>query len=427
MGSPESEVGREKANNDIGTETQVNVRFSRDYYVSVFELTQAQYRHITRLSPSTYTGEDADMHPVKTVSYNNLRGNGTGPSGENVNWPTNSNPHEVASGSSLFALRAAMGNAYEFDLPTCAEWEYACRAGTVTAFNNEKNLENINVYRSANLEGVAWYNNDANGNTIFRRLITNRGRRGFLPDDCDIERWQVNFLVEGGMKTPPGDPESAYTRIPYNSVAITTHLSNKGDAAERTDIEISISRKELKPRGRKYRPDLDWEGSELSDEELDAALTVRKQVRMWFKKDKTGPCVNWIVFTPRHAKKPSPVILFLNYRGNHELVPDKDVYVQKAWTQFVEKSDNYRASARTRGTMTDPDKDTIFPLGMLIARGYAVMSACYCEVSPDPDWTEKNPAYRQDPFAYTGVTFYLTRSSRTKATPRPSSATETVC
>lgn len=134
-----------------------------------------------------------------------------------------------------------------------------------------------------------------------------------------------------------------------------------------------------------------------------AGFAVRKQVRMWFKKDKTGPCVNWIVFAPRHAKKPSPVILFLNYRGNHELVPDKDVYVQKAWTQFVEKSDNYRASARTRGAMTDPDKDTIFPLGMLIARGYAVMSACYCEVSPDPDWTEKNPAYRQDPFAYTGV------------------------
>ncbi|MBR3921839.1 MAG: hypothetical protein IKJ45_01885, partial [Kiritimatiellae bacterium] len=134
-----------------------------------------------------------------------------------------------------------------------------------------------------------------------------------------------------------------------------------------------------------------------------AGFAVRKQVRMWFKKDKTGPCVNWIVFAPRHAKKPSPVILFLNYRGNHELVPDRDVYVQKAWTQFVEKSDNYRASARTRGAMTDPDKDTIFPLGMLIARGYAVMSACYCEVSPDPDWTEKNPAYRQDPFAYTGV------------------------
>ena len=38
-----------------------------------------------------------------------------------------------------------------------------------------------------------------------------------------------------------------------------------------------------------------------------AGFAVRKQVRMWFRKDKTGPCINWIVFAPRHAKKPSPV------------------------------------------------------------------------------------------------------------------------
>ena len=136
-----------------------------------------------------------------------------------------------------------------------------------------------------------------------------------------------------------------------------------------------------------------------------AGYCIRKQVRMWFRKDKSGPCINWIAFIPRYAKGPSPVILFLNYRGNHELVPDADIPVQQAWAQNDRRrhiTEN-RASEKTRGAMCDPNCASILPIGMLLARGYAVMSACYCEVSPDPDWTEKDPAHQQDPFAYTGV------------------------
>ena len=134
-----------------------------------------------------------------------------------------------------------------------------------------------------------------------------------------------------------------------------------------------------------------------------AGFAVRKQVRMWFRKDRTGPCINWIVFAPRHAKKPSPVILFLNFRGNHELVPDKDVYIQQAWSQNAVKPGGKKSREQARGVMADPNKNSVFPLGMLIARGYAVMSACYCEVSPDPDWKEENSSFRPEPFAYTGV------------------------
>ena len=50
--------------------------------------------------------------------------------------------------------------------------------------------------------------------------------------------------------------------------------------------------------------------TEKFDERVSAAgFAVRRQYRMWFRKDRTGPCVSWIVWTPRHAKGPVPVVL----------------------------------------------------------------------------------------------------------------------
>jgi len=146
-------------------------------------------------------------------------------------------------------------------------------------------------------------------------------------------------------------------------------------------------------------------------------LGIRRQYHVWFRKDKTGPCVNWILFLPNRINgskakivdgrpvcentEKVPVILFLNYRGNQELVTDPEIPLSQAWCRNNNKYGitQHRPVEATRARSRRTDVSSPFPLETILARGYAVMSACYGEISPDPDGGRKP----QDKLAYTGV------------------------
>ena len=98
------------------------VTLSKPFFCGLFEVTQKQYALVTGTKPSNFSG---DTLPVEKVSYNAIRGSSNG-----SKWPSSS---AVDSSSFMGKLQARTG--LDFDLPTAAQWEYACRAGTMSMYS----------------------------------------------------------------------------------------------------------------------------------------------------------------------------------------------------------------------------------------------------------------------------------------------------
>ena len=145
----------------------------------------------------------------------------------------------------------------------------------------------------------------------------------------------------------------------------------------------------------------------VNEKETADGYAIRRIVKMYFKDDRTGPCITWGVWIPRFAKGKVPAIEALTYRGLHELVMDADIPVSSGWSRNnpAKHVSNHRASEKTRGCMCDQNEGTIFPLQMILARGYAVVASTYTEVSPDPDWNDRDVDQYQ--FATTNGVFSL--------------------
>ena len=111
------------------------VSFSNDYYMAVFEMTQGQHKKLGRTTLPA-SREANDEKPVDGINFVNLRGAG----GE--------------LGGLLKTFRDNSG--LPFDLPTEAEWECACRAGTTSAFSNGEGFSNTEA-GCANLADIGWF------------------------------------------------------------------------------------------------------------------------------------------------------------------------------------------------------------------------------------------------------------------------------
>lgn len=106
-------MGRYPGEQDTGSDEypEHEVTLSQNYYMGKYELTQAQWRAVTGTNLSQFSG---DTFPVESVAWDEIRDF----------FLTRLNNHIIETGQGPFLIR----------LPTEAEWEYACRAGSTTRY-----------------------------------------------------------------------------------------------------------------------------------------------------------------------------------------------------------------------------------------------------------------------------------------------------
>ncbi len=190
MGSPTTETGRD------GDETQHQVTLTNGFYLGKHEVTQAQYQTVMNgnseglsADPSQFKGSN---RPVEKVSWEDAQ-----------IFLTRLNAIEQSAGR--------LPNGWKYVLPTEAEWEYACRAGTTTAYSwgNDINSSRANY----NWDGGPYDGNDSKQTVNVGQFSANPW--GFFDLHGNVwewvHDWKANYF--SGAQSDPEGPASGSNRV----------------------------------------------------------------------------------------------------------------------------------------------------------------------------------------------------------------------
>ena len=206
-----------------------NVTLTKPFFCGLFEVTQRQYELVTGSNPcsSTEYGK-GNTYPVHYVSYNMIRGSSNG-----AKWPSSS---AVDSSSFMGKLRTRTG--LDFDLPTEAHWEYACRAGTTTTYS----------YGNSANGNYMWYSSNSNSkaHTVGSK---NANPWGLYDMHGNVWEWCLDWDGTLAYGTDPKGSSSGTARVnrggswnAYADVCISSYRGNGTPPLEFNSIGFRIAR-----------------------------------------------------------------------------------------------------------------------------------------------------------------------------------------
>ena len=122
---------------------QLPVTLTRGFWMGKYEVTQAQYEALMGENPSENKGESL---PVEKVEWNEAK-------------------KFCQKFTELERKAGRLPKGWEYRLPTEAQWEYACRAGTTLVWDDEKDLVYPSTFGDdlSELGDYAWYSENSDG------------------------------------------------------------------------------------------------------------------------------------------------------------------------------------------------------------------------------------------------------------------------